>query len=68
MKEAKAKEVGNLVKYGVFEEVDDGGQEHMGSRWVITQKEKTYGQKAEFKRRLKDFKRKSHHSQICQQC
>ena len=34
--EAKHKEIENLVKFDVFEEVDDCGQERIGSRWVIT--------------------------------
>ena len=43
--EAKNKEIENLEKYGVFEEVEDEGQETVGSRWVITRKEKVDGQK-----------------------
>ena len=50
--EAKAKEIENLEKYGVFEEVEDEGQETVGSRWVITKKEKADGQKQNFKGRL----------------
>ena len=42
----------NLMKYGVFEEVDDVGQETIGSRWVITKKEKADGQKTDYKGRL----------------
>merc|ERR1712074_321012 len=38
--EAKDKELENLTKYDVFEEVEDTGQERIGSRWVITRKEK----------------------------
>merc|ERR1712030_155628 len=38
--EAKHKEIENLVKFDVFEEVDDVGQERISSRWVVTQKEK----------------------------
>ena len=37
--EAKDKELENLAKYDVFEEVEDTGQERVGSRWVITKKE-----------------------------
>ena len=37
--EAKEKELENLSKYDVFEEVEDSGQERITSRWVITQKE-----------------------------
>ena len=37
---AKQKEIENLQKYGVFEEVEDEGQETVGSRWVITKMEK----------------------------
>ena len=59
--EAKKKEIENLRKYNVFEEVDDIGQETVGTRWVITQKEKQYGQKTKFKGRLvaKGFQEKS---------
>ena len=42
--EAKHKEIENLVKFDVFEEVDDVGQERISSRWVVTQKEKADGQ------------------------
>ena len=38
--EAKQKELENLEKYEVFEEVKYEGQETVGSRWVITKKEK----------------------------
>ena len=38
--EEKHKEIENLVKFDVVEEVDDCGQERIGSRWVVTQKEK----------------------------
>ena len=41
--EAKEKEIENLEKYGVFEEVEDNEQETVGSRWVITRKEKADG-------------------------
>ena len=50
--EAKNKEIENLEKYGVFEEVEDEGQETVGSRWVITRKEKADGQKQKVKGRL----------------
>ena len=43
--EAKKKDIENLEKYGVFEEVEHEGQQTVGSRWVITRKEKKYGQK-----------------------
>ena len=36
----------------MFEEVQDVGQETVGSRWVITKKEKADGQKQNFKGRL----------------
>ena len=52
VKEAKMKEVENLMRYEVFEEVDDCGQEKIGSRWVVTRKEKADGQKAQIKGRL----------------
>ena len=41
MKEAKMAEVSNLLDYEVFEEVKDEGQETIGSRWGVTEKEKT---------------------------
>ena len=47
--EAKEKELENLTKYGVFEEVEDNGQERISSRWVITKKEKADGQKTDYK-------------------
>ena len=50
--EAKEKEIQNLFNYKVFEEVEDNGQERIGSRWVITRKEKADGQKTDFKARL----------------
>ena len=33
--EAKTKEINNLLDYYVFEEVEDKGQETIGSRWVV---------------------------------
>ena len=50
--EAKHKEIENLVRFHVFEEVDDCGQERIGSRWVVTQKEKADGQKSQVKGRI----------------
>ena len=50
--EAKERELKNLAKYGVFEEVEDNGQERISSRWVITKKEKADGQKTNYKGRL----------------
>merc|ERR1712030_28250 len=50
--EAKEKELENLNKYEVFEEVEDCGQERITSRWVITKKEQADGQKSEYKGRL----------------
>ena len=47
--EAKEKELENLTKYDVFEEVEDSGQERITSRWVITRKERADGQKADYK-------------------
>ena len=38
--------------YEVFEEVEDVGQETIGSRWIVTQKERHDGQKQQFKARL----------------
>ena len=40
------------MKYDIFEEVNDEGQETISSRWVITKKEKADGQKADYKGRL----------------
>ena len=50
--EAKDKEIENLKKYEVFEKVKDEGQQSIGTRWVITQKENHDGQKTQFKARL----------------
>merc|ERR1712030_13939 len=50
--EAKDREIENLDRYEVFEEVDDIGQEMIGSRWVITKKERSDGQKCAYKGRL----------------
>ena len=50
--EAKEKELENLTKYGVFEEVEDTGQERITSRWVITKKEKADRMKVNYKGRL----------------
>merc|ERR1712030_26509 len=50
--EAKERELENLNKYEVFEEVEDCGQERITSRWVITKKEQADGQKSEYKGRL----------------
>ena len=58
----KQTEIENLEKYGLYEEVEDQGQETVDSRWVITRKEKADGQKQKVKVRLvaKGFqKRKS---------
>ena len=41
-----------MEKYGIFEEVENEGQETVGSRWVITRKEKADGQKQNHKGRL----------------
>ena len=50
--EAKEKEIENLEKYGVFEEVEDEGQEMVDPRWIITRTEKLDGQKQNHKGRL----------------
>ena len=52
VKEAKISEVNNLLDYEVFEEVEDKGQETIGSRWVVTAKEKHDSQKQQTKARL----------------
>ena len=36
VKEAKEKEIQNLETYETFEEVEDKGQEAIGSRWIVT--------------------------------
>merc|ERR1712115_403248 len=58
--EAKQKKIENLEKYGVFEEVEDEGQDTVDSKWVITRKEKADGQKQKVKGRLvaKGFQKK----------
>ena len=50
--EAKEKEIENLKLYETFEEIDDEGQETIGSRWIVTEKEKHDGQKQNYKARL----------------
>ena len=59
--EAKDRELENLAKYEVFEEIEDTGQETVGSRWVITKKERADGQKTDYKGRLvaKGYQEKS---------
>ena len=68
--EARNKELENLFNYDVFEEVDDLGQDTIGSRWVITKKEKADGQKTVFKGRLvaRAFRRNNLPNLIHQQC
>merc|ERR1712089_60158 len=50
--EAKNNEIENLKHYKTFEEVIDEGQKTIGSRWVITEKQKHDGQKQDYKARL----------------
>ena len=50
--QAKNNEIKNLETYETFEEVDDIGQETIGSRWIVTEKEKHDGQKQNYKARL----------------
>ena len=50
--EAKEKEIDNLKTCKSVEEVDDEGQETIGSRWIVTEKEKHDGQKQNYKARL----------------
>ena len=45
-------EVSNLLDYDVSEEVEDKGQETIGSSWVVMAKEKHDGQKQKKKARL----------------
>ena len=49
--DTKVGEINNLMDYDVFEEVADEGQETLGSRWVVTAKEKHDGQKQKTKAR-----------------
>merc|ERR1712243_245599 len=49
---AKDTEIENLRTYETFEEVKDEGQETIGSRWIITEKQKHDGQKTDYKARL----------------
>ena len=44
VKAAKMNEIRNLKDYDTFEEVQDEGQERIGSQWVVTEKEKHDGQ------------------------
>jgi hypothetical protein len=64
--EAKEREMESLRDFDTFEEVDEVGQSKVGSRWVITKKEKHDGQKTEYKGRLvaKDFMKRKSHNQI----
>ena len=48
VEEAKLKEIQNLEDYETFELVEYGGQECIGSRWVIMQKDKHDGLKTFF--------------------
>ena len=50
--EAKEKKIENLETYETFEEVDDIGQEAIGSRWIVTEKEKHDEQKQNYMARL----------------
>ena len=50
--QAKNNEVENLKTYETFEEILDEGQTTIGSRWVITEKQKHDGQKQDYKARL----------------
>ena len=43
VKDPKIAEINNLIDYDIFEEVEDEGQETLGSRWVFTAKEKYDG-------------------------
>ena len=50
--EAKHKEIENLIKFDVFEEVDDCSQERISTRWVVTQKKKSEGHKSQIGQKL----------------
>ena len=45
VKDAKIAEINNLMDNDIFEEITDEVQETLGSRWVVTAKEKHDGQK-----------------------
>jgi hypothetical protein len=47
--EVKEMEIRNLQDFNTFEEVKDTGQTKVGSRWVVTGKEKHDGQKTKYK-------------------
>ena len=51
-KRTKETEVENLLNYDIFKEVEDKGQDTLGSRWVVTAKEKHDGQKKNTKARV----------------
>ena len=51
--EAKKKEIKNLETYETFEEVDNIGQETIGIRLIVTEKEKHDGQKQTYKKMKK---------------
>ena len=55
VKEAKEAEIDNLLDYDVFEEGKDEGQDTIGSKWVMTAKEKHDGHKQKIKARLVAF-------------
>merc|ERR1712115_455340 len=50
--EAKNNEIQNLKTYETFDEIKDEGQETIGSRWMVTEKQKHDGQKHAYKARL----------------
>ena len=53
VKEAKEKEIQNLTNLGYFREVKyNGNQKPLGSRWVITKKEKHDGLKSDYKGKI----------------
>ena len=52
VKADKMNEIRNLKDYDTFEEVQDEGQERIGSQWVVTEKEKHDGQKQACKARI----------------
>ena len=50
--EAKEKEFENFKKYGAVTEVEDEGQDKIGSQWIINEKQKQDGQKQKVKARI----------------
>ena len=52
VKDARKKEIEDLIDYATFKEVKDEGEKTIRSCWVITMKEKYDGQKLQYKARF----------------